>query len=76
MRADYEARVLALKPRFALYEKANRVNAHPWLVDLLIWSARRSPRRLARMAGVLDETHIPTDAVTLQGVLRAVFVRH
>jgi len=76
VRADYEARVLALKPRFAMYEKANRVNSHPWLVDLLIWSASRNPRRLARMAGVLDETHIPTDAVTVRGVLRAIFVRH
>jgi geranylgeranyl reductase family protein len=73
VRADYSARVLALKPRFALYEEANRANAHPWLIDLLVWSAQRSPRRLQRMAGVLDETHIPTDAVTLRGVLRRLF---
>ena len=71
MRADYAARVLSLKPRFDLYEQANRANAHPWLVDLLVWSARRSPRRLQRMAGVLEETHIPTDAVTVRGVARA-----
>ena len=68
VRADYEARVLALKPRFALYEEANRANAHPWLIDLLVWSAKRSPRRVQRMAGVLEETHIPTDAVTVRGV--------
>ena len=61
------------KPRFALYEEANRANAHPWLIDLLVWSARRSPRRLERMAGVLEETHIPTDAVTVRGVLRRLF---
>ncbi len=42
----------------------------PWLIDLLVWSARRSPRRVQRMAGVLEETHIPTDAVTVRGVLR------
>jgi len=75
VRADYESRLEALRPRFAMYEKANRVNAHPWLVDILIWSAQRSPRRLARMAGVLDETHVPTDAVTMRGVLRAIFIR-
>ena len=63
----------ALKPRFDLYEQANRVNEHPWLVDLLIWRAQRSPRRLQRMAGVLEETHIPTDAVTVRGVLRRLF---
>ena len=33
----------ALRP---LYERANRVNDHPWLADLLIWRARRSPRLL------------------------------
>ena len=70
IRADYAARVLSLKPRFDLYEEANRANAHPWLVDLLVWSARRSPRRVQRMAGVLEETHIPTDAVSVRGVLR------
>jgi len=73
VRADYAARVLALKPRFEVYEQANRANEHPWLVDLLVWSARRSPRRLQRMAGVLEETHIPTDAVTVRGVVRRLF---
>jgi geranylgeranyl reductase family protein len=73
VRADYAARVLALKPRFEVYEQANRANEHPWLVDLLVWSARRSPRRLQRMAGVLEETHIPTDAVTFRGVVRRLF---
>ncbi|HEY3634789.1 MAG TPA: geranylgeranyl reductase family protein, partial [Caldimonas sp.] len=34
VRADYAARVLALKPRFEVYEQANRANEHPWLVDL------------------------------------------
>jgi flavin-dependent dehydrogenase len=73
IRADYAARVLSLKPRFDLYEEANRANAHPWLIDLLVWSARRSPRRVQRMAGVLEETHIPTDAVTVRGVVRRLF---
>jgi flavin-dependent dehydrogenase len=75
VRADYAARVLALKPRFDMYEQANRANEHPWLIDLLVWSAKRSPRRVERMAGVLEETHIPTDAVTVRGVLRRIFDR-
>jgi geranylgeranyl reductase family protein len=73
VRADYAARVLSLKPRFDLYEEANRANAHPWLIDLLVWSARRSPRRRQRMAGVLEETHIPTDAVSVRGIVRRLF---
>jgi geranylgeranyl reductase family protein len=70
VRQSYEARLLALKPRFALYEKANRVNAHPWLADLLIWRARRSPRLLRRMTGVLNETSNPGHLLTLKGLSR------
>jgi geranylgeranyl reductase family protein len=75
IRADYATRVLALKPRFDIYEEAKHANAHPWLIDLLVWSARRSPRRLQRMAGVLEETHVPTGAVTVRDVLRRLFDR-
>ena len=74
VRAAYEQSVVALKPRFDMYEKANTVNAHPWLVDLLVWSARRSPSRLKRMSGVLEETHIPSSLVSLKSWLRLVFV--
>ena len=71
--ADYRARIAALKPRFELYAQAQRAVAHPWLVDLLVWSAQRSPRRLQRLAGVLEETWLPTDAMSVRGVLRRVF---
>jgi geranylgeranyl reductase family protein len=70
VRADYEARLVALRPRFMLYQKANRVNAHPWLADLLIWRAKRSPRLLQRMAGVLNETSNPGNLVSAKGIVR------
>ena len=69
-RAAYEAALTALKPRFALYERANRVNNHPWLVDLLVWRARSSPRILRRMQGVLEETGNPGNLVSLRGMSR------
>jgi geranylgeranyl reductase family protein len=69
-RAKYEADLHALKPRFELYEKANRVNEHPWLADLLIWRANRSERILRRMEGVLEETSNPGNLVTLKGLTR------
>lgn len=72
-RAAYEAGLRALKPKFDLYERANRVNAHPWLADLLIWRARQSPRLLARMAGVLNETSNPGNLVSLKGISRLFF---
>ena len=74
-RADYTARVMALKPRFEVYEQANRANEHPWMIDLIVWSAKRSPRRLERMSGLLEETELPTDAVSVRSVLRRVFDR-
>jgi menaquinone-9 beta-reductase len=70
VQSGYEAALAALKPRFALYERANRVNQHPWLADLLIWRARRSERLRRRMAGVLEETSNPGHLVTLKGIYR------
>ena len=72
-RAAYEARLTALKPKFDLYERANKVNAHPWLADLLIWRARKSPRLLRRMSGVLNETSNPGNLVSLKGISRLFF---
>jgi geranylgeranyl reductase family protein len=68
--APYAAAIGALKPRFDLYERANRVNEHPWLADLLIWRANRSPRILRRMEGVLEETGNPGNLVSARGIAR------
>jgi flavin-dependent dehydrogenase len=69
-RVRYEAALAALKPRFDLYERANRVNEHPWLADLVIWRARRSPRILKRMSAVLEEKGNPGNLVSVRGILR------
>jgi menaquinone-9 beta-reductase len=69
-RSDYASRLARLKPRFDLYERANQVNAHPWLADLLVWRARKNPRIVKRMAGVLEETSNPGNLVSLRGVAR------
>ncbi|MBS0449112.1 MAG: geranylgeranyl reductase family protein [Proteobacteria bacterium] len=70
VRAAYEAQLRALKPRFDLYQKANRVNTHPWLADLLIWRAKKSARLVRRMSGVLEETSNPGHLVTVKGFVR------
>jgi len=70
VRAAYEARLHALKPRFDLYQRANVVNRRPWLADLLIWRARSSPRIMRRMSGVLNETSNPGNLVSAKGILR------
>ena len=69
-RSQYEAGLAALKPRFALYARANQVNAFPWLADLVIWRARRSERLRRRMAGVLEETSNPGNLLTVKGFTR------
>ncbi len=69
-RRHYEASLLALKPRFELYRKASRVNAHPWLADLVIWRAQRSARILRRMSGVLEETGNPGNLVSVRGIAK------
>jgi geranylgeranyl reductase family protein len=73
VRARYEASLRALKPRFDLYARANHVNAHPWLADLLIWRARKSAPLMRRVAGVLEETSNPGHLVSLRGIARLFF---
>lgn len=69
-RAHYESHLMELKPRFDLYEKANRVNEYPWLADLVISRARKSPRILRRMSAVLEEQGNPGNLVSVRGIVR------
>jgi geranylgeranyl reductase family protein len=69
-RTQYEAGLSALAPTYRLYERANRVNAFPWLTDLLIWRAKKSERLLRRMSGVLDETSNPGNLLSFKGIYR------
>ncbi|MDP3824153.1 MAG: geranylgeranyl reductase family protein [Burkholderiales bacterium] len=70
VRAAYETSLAELKPRFELYQRANTLNFHPWLADLMIWRAKRSPSVLRRMSGVLSETSNPGNLVSLKGFHR------
>ncbi|MGN6828616.1 NAD(P)/FAD-dependent oxidoreductase [Paucibacter sp. M5-1] len=69
-RALYEQGLRGLKPKFDLYARADRINGTPWLVDLLIWRAQKSPRILRRMSGVLNETSNPGSLITVKGLTR------
>lgn len=73
VQADYAARVSALQPMFDLYERASWVNQHPWMADLVIWRARRSPSILRRLSGVLEETQNPGRLFTLRGIRKLMF---
>ena len=73
VRAAYEAGLTGLRPRFQLYARANLVNRHPWLADLVIWRARHSPRLLRKMSGVLEETSNPGNLISARGLLKVFF---
>ncbi len=73
MRGRYDTALKALKPRFDLYARAEHVNRHPWITDLVVWRARKSPRILRRMSGVLDETQNPGRILSWSGVTKLMF---
>jgi menaquinone-9 beta-reductase len=73
VQAGYEAAMRHLKPKFDLYEHASHVNHRPWLADLVIWRARKSPRILRRMTGVLEETQSPGRLLTVRGITKLLF---
>lgn len=73
VRGAYETAMRALKPKFDLYEKAAHVNHRPWLADLVVWRARKSPRILRRMSGVLEETQNPGRLLSWSGLTKLMF---
>jgi len=68
VRRHYEAGLLGLKPKFDLYERASRVNDHPWLADLVIWRANKSARIMARMSAVIEEKQNPGWLLSVRGM--------
>ena len=65
---DYSTRLQALLPRFKTYRQAGSFNRLPWLVSLVIWRARHSPRLNAKLSDVLSEKRMPGSLLTLRGL--------
>lgn len=70
--STYRAGLERLKPRFDLYRRANRLNAAPWMVDLLVWRARRSPRLRERIRRIVDEVSTPDDPLSFRALRRLI----
>jgi geranylgeranyl reductase family protein len=68
----YAAKLEALRPRFQMYRKATSFNRWPRLVDLVIWRSRRSPRLIAAMSAILNETRMPGSLLSWRGIKRLV----
>ena len=73
VRSRYQQAMTALKPKFDLYELASHVNHRPWLADLVIWRANKSPRILNRLSGVLEETQNPGRLFSWRGAAKLMF---
>ncbi len=73
VRQTYEASLAALRPRFALYETANRINSQPWIADIVVWRAQRSASLRRRLTGLLDETSNPGNLFSWRGVGKLLF---
>jgi len=71
--AAYAGALLALRPRFSMYRRAEAMTRQAWLADLLIWRARHSERLRRRLSGVLEETSNPGTLMSLKGVARLLF---
>ncbi len=69
----YAATLAALKPRFDTYETASYVNRWPWIANLVVSRARRSPRILGKLQGLLEETQHPGNLFSLRGMARLMF---
>lgn len=72
-RARYETSLAALKPRFEMYDTASHVNRRPWLADVVIWRANKSPRILRRLSGLLEETQNPGHLLSWRGIGKLMF---
>jgi menaquinone-9 beta-reductase len=73
VQAQYEASLTGLKPRFAMYDTASHVNHRPWLADVVVWRARKSPRILRRLSGLLEETQNPAHLLSWRGIGKLMF---
>jgi flavin-dependent dehydrogenase len=63
----------ALLPRYALYRKAQQFNRWPWMIDLAIWKARRSPRIVRALSDVLHERRMPGTLMSWRGLRALLF---
>ena len=72
VRAHYEAQLDALRPRFDLYERAQSASVNPWLTELLLWRAQKSPRLRRGLSGLLNETTDPSRRFTIKDTLRLI----
>lgn len=65
--ASYEQQLIDLRPRFEMYRKAASFNHHPWMVNLVVWRARRNQKVLDRLSDILNERRLPGSLLSWRG---------
>jgi menaquinone-9 beta-reductase len=66
--SDHTARLSVLVPQFQLYRKAGGFNRTPWLISLVIWRAKRSPRIVRALSDILAERRQPGSLFSWRGL--------
>lgn len=65
--AAYEQSLRDIQYKFDIYQRANKINRVPWLIDLAIARGNKSPSLVRRMSLVLEEKANPAKLFTLRG---------
>ena len=63
----YEQSLETIQHKFDIYQRANKINRVPWLIDLAIARGNKSPSLVRRMSLVLEEKANPSRLFTLRG---------
>ncbi|AWB35692.1 geranylgeranyl reductase [Orrella marina] len=63
----YQQALDSIRPKFAIYQRANIINQMPWLINLAIRRGNASPRLVNRMSLVLEEKANPARLFTFRG---------
>jgi len=71
--AHHAQSLQALQPRYRMYRKAAQFNRWPWMIDVAIWRARKSPRLIHLMSDVLAERRMPDSLLSWRGLKRLIW---
>lgn len=65
---EHHNKLQAIAPKFLLFRKASSFNRYPWLLNPVVWRAKRSVRLQNALADILAERRQPGSLLSWRGV--------
>jgi len=65
---EHRNKLQAIAPKFLLFRKASSFNRYPWLLNPVVWRAKRSVRLQNALADILAERRQPGSLLSWRGV--------